>query len=199
MDNRQLDQALVERVQHGDQRAFGLLVVKHQHRLARVLSHLIQDPAEVEDVAQEAFLKAYRALPGFRGNSAFYTWLYRIGVNAAKNHLVSKRRHPPTSTSFNTEDAETFEDGEQLRDMATPENILASRQLGETVNRAMDALPRDLCTAISLRELDGLSYAEIAQVMECPIGTVRSRVFRAREAVAEQLRPLLNSAPEKRW
>ena len=199
MDNRQLDQALVERVQHGDQRAFGLLVVKHQHKLGRVLSRLIHDPAEVEDVAQEAFLKAYRALPGFRGNSAFFTWLYRIGINAAKNHLVSKRRHPPTSTSFNAEDAETFEDGEQLRDMATPENILASRQLGETVNRAMEALPRDLCTAISLRELDGLSYAEIALAMECPVGTVRSRVFRAREAIAEQLRPLLNSAPDKRW
>jgi RNA polymerase sigma-70 factor (ECF subfamily) len=199
MGDRELDQVLVERVQKGDKQAFGLLVTKYQRKLARLLSRLIRDPAEVEDVAQETFIKAYRALPSFRGESAFYTWLYRIGVNAAKNYLVSQGHRAPTSTVFDAEDAENFESGELLRDMNTPESLLATRQIGDTVNQAMDALPEDLRTAIMLRELDGLSYEEIAEVMGCPIGTVRSRIFRAREAVAGKLRPLLDTAPDKRW
>lgn len=199
MGDRELDQILVERVQRGDKQAFGLLVVKYQRKLARLLSRLIRDPAEVEDVAQEAFLKAYRALPSFRGDSAFYTWLYRIGVNTAKNYLVSQGRRAPTSTEFDSEEAETFEDGDQLRDMNTPEHLMATRQIGETVNAAMEALPEELRTAIMLRELEGLSYEEIAEIMDCPIGTVRSRIFRAREAVAEKLKPLLDTAPDKRW
>ncbi len=199
MGDRELDQALVERVQRGDKQAFGLLVAKYQRKLARLLSRLIRDPAEVEDVAQETFIKAYRALPSFRGDAAFYTWLYRIGVNAAKNYLMTQGRRAPTSTDFNNEEAENFDSGEQLRDMNTPEHLLATRQIGDTVNQAMDALPEELRTAIMLRELDGLSYEEIAEVMGCPIGTVRSRIFRAREAVAGKLRPLLDTAPDKRW
>lgn len=199
MSDREADQLLVERVQQGDQQAFGLLVSKYQRRLARLISRLVRDPAEVEDVAQEAFIKAYRALPGFRGESAFYTWLYRIGINTAKNYLAARGRRAPTTTEFDTEEAETFDDGEQLRDQNTPERILMSKQIGATVNAAMDALPEDLRQAIVLREIDGLSYEEIAQVMACPIGTVRSRIFRAREAIAEKLRPLLDIAPDKRW
>ncbi|MBP9218045.1 MAG: RNA polymerase sigma factor RpoE [Sterolibacterium sp.] len=199
MSDREADQLLVERVQQGDQQAFGLLVSKYQRRLARLISRLVRDPAEVEDVAQEAFIKAYRALPGFRGESAFYTWLYRIGINTAKNYLAARGRRAPTTTEFDTEEAETFDDGEQLRDQNTPERILMSKQIGATVNAAMEALPEDLRQAIVLREIDGLSYEEIAQVMACPIGTVRSRIFRAREAIAEKLRPLLDIAPDKRW
>jgi RNA polymerase sigma-70 factor (ECF subfamily) len=199
MGDREVDQALVERAQRGDKQAFGLLVSKYQRKLVRLLSRLIRDPAEVEDVAQEAFIKAYRALPSFRGDSAFYTWLYRIGVNTAKNYLVSQGRRAPTSTDVGSEEAETFEDGEQLRDINTPEHILLSKQIGETVNSAMEALPEELRTAIMLREIEGLSYEEIATIMDCPIGTVRSRIFRAREAVADRLRPLLDTAPDKRW
>jgi len=199
VSDREADQLLVERVQQGDQQAFGLLVSKYQRRLARLISRLVRDPAEVEDVAQEAFIKAYRALPGFRGESAFYTWLYRIGINTAKNYLAARGRRAPTTTEFDTEEAETFDDGEQLRDQNTPERILMSKQIGATVNAAMEALPEDLRQAIVLREIDGLSYEEIAQVMACPIGTVRSRIFRAREAIAEKLRPLLDIAPDKRW
>ena len=199
MSDRQLDHLLVVRVQQGDQRAFGLLVTKYQGRLGRLLSRLIRDPAEAEDVAQEAFLKAYRAMPGFRGDSAFYTWLYRIGVNTAKNHLVSQGRRAPTSTEFDAEEAELFEDGEQLRDMNTPEHLMATRQIGIAVDSAMEALPEELRLAIMLRELEGLSYEEIADIMACPIGTVRSRIFRAREAIAEKLRPMLDIAPDKRW
>ncbi|MBI4755141.1 MAG: RNA polymerase sigma factor RpoE [Betaproteobacteria bacterium] len=199
MGDRQVDQALVERAQRGDKQAFGLLVSKYQRKLVRLLSRLIRNPAEVEDVAQEAFIKAYRALPSFRGDSAFYTWLYRIGVNTAKNYLVSQGRRAPTSTEFDSEEAESFEDGGQLRDINTPERVLMSKQIGETVNSAMEALPEELRTAISLREIEGLSYEEISQIMECPIGTVRSRIFRAREAIAEKLRPLLDTAPDKRW
>jgi RNA polymerase sigma-70 factor (ECF subfamily) len=187
------------RAQRGDKQAFGLLVSKYQRKLARLLSRLIRDPAEVEDVAQETFIKAYRALPTFRGDSAFYTWLYRIGVNTAKNYLVSQGRRAPTSTEFDSEEAEGFDEGEQLRDSNTPERILQSKQVGETVNAAMEALPDELRTAIMLREIEGLSYEDIARIMDCPIGTVRSRIFRAREAVAERLRPLLDTAPDKRW
>lgn len=199
MGEREVDQQLVVRAQRGDKQAFGLLVSKYQRKLARLLSRLIRDPAEVEDVAQETFIKAYRALPTFRGDSAFYTWLYRIGVNTAKNYLVSQGRRAPTSTEFDSEEAEGFDEGEQLRDSNTPERILQSKQVGETVNAAMEALPEELRTAIMLREIEGLSYEDIARIMDCPIGTVRSRIFRAREAVAEKLRPLLDTAPDKRW
>lgn len=199
MGERDVDLLLVERVQRGDKQAFGLLVSKYQRKLARLIARLVRDPAEVEDVTQEAFIKAYRALGNFRGESAFYTWLYRIGVNTAKNHLASQGRRAPTSTEFDAEDAEGFESAELLRDMNTPEHLLATRQIGETVSRAMEALPEELRTAITLRELEGLSYEEIAEIMDCPIGTVRSRIFRAREAVAEQLRPLLDGVQNKRW
>lgn len=199
MSDREIDQQLVERVQRGDKQAFGLLVAKYQRKLARLLSRLIRDPAEVEDVAQETFIKAYRALPSFRGDSAFYTWLYRIGINTAKNFLVSQGRRAPTTTEFDSEEAETFDDGEQLRDINTPERLMMTKQIGETVNGAMEALPEELKTAIVLREIEGLSYEEIASIMECPIGTVRSRIFRAREAISEKLKPLLDTAPNKRW
>lgn len=199
MSDREVDQQLVERVQRGDKQAFGLLVAKYQRKLARLLSRLIRDPAEVEDIAQETFIKAYRALPSFRGDSAFYTWLYRIGINTAKNFLVSQGRRAPTTTDFDSEEAETFEDGDQLRDINTPERLMMTRQIGDTVNAAMEALPEELKTAIVLRELEGLSYEEIATIMDCPIGTVRSRIFRAREAISEKLKPLLDTAPNKRW
>lgn len=199
MSEREVDQVLVERAQGGDQRAFDQLVSKYQRKLGRLLSRFIRDPAEVEDVSQEAFIKAYRALPSFRGDSAFYTWLYRIGINTAKNYLVAQGRRAPTSTEFDSEEAENFEDASQLRDINTPESLLLSKQIGQTVNSAMDALPDELRTAIVLREIDGLSYEEIAAIMNCPIGTVRSRIFRAREAVAAKLRPLLDIAPDRRW
>lgn len=199
MSEREIDQLLVERAQKGEKHAFELLVAKYQRKLVRLLSRFIRDSAEVEDVAQEAFIKAYRALPSFRGDSAFYTWLYRIGINTAKNYLVAQGRRAPTSTGFDSEEAETFDDGDQLRDINTPESMLHSKQIGETVNAAMEALPEELRTAITLREIEGLSYEEIAQMMNCPIGTVRSRIFRAREAVAAKLRPLLDISPDRRW
>jgi RNA polymerase sigma-70 factor (ECF subfamily) len=199
VSDRDIDQQLVERVQRGDKAAFDLLVSKYQRKIFRLLSRLIRDAAEVEDVAQEAFIKAYRALPNFRGDSAFYTWLYRIAINTAKNHLVSQGRRAPTSTETEIEDAETFDDGEHLRDLNTPEAMLASRQVADAVNRAVERLPEDLRTAVVLRELEGLSYEEIAETMNCPIGTVRSRIFRAREAIAEELRPVLSTTKDKRW
>ena len=199
MSDRDIDQQLVERVQRGDKAAFDLLVVKYQRKIFRLLSRLIRDTAEIEDVAQEAFVKAYRALPNFRGDSAFYTWLYRIAINTAKNYLVSQGRRAPTSTQADVEDAETFDDGDHLRDLNTPDSMLVTKQVGEAVNRAIDTLPEDLRTAIVLRELEGLSYEEIAESMQCPIGTVRSRIFRAREAIALELRPILDTAKDKRW
>ena len=199
MGDREVDQQLVERAQRGDKRAFELLVAKYQRKLGRLLSRLVRDPAEVEDVTQEAFIKAYRALPSFRGESAFYTWLYRIGINTAKNYLVAMGRRAPTSTGFDHEEAENFEDAEQLRDTATPENELIGKQIAATVNRAMEQLPEDLRTAITLREIEGLSYEEIAAAMDCPIGTVRSRIFRAREAIAAELRPMLGTDENRRW
>jgi RNA polymerase sigma-70 factor (ECF subfamily) len=199
MSEREIDQLLVERAQAGDKHAFELLVAKYQRKLARLLSRFIRDAAEVDDVAQEAFIKAYRALPSFRGDSAFYTWLYRIGINTAKNYLVAQGRRAPTSTEFDAQEAESFEDADQLRDINTPESLLQSKQIGETINAAMDGLPDELRSAIVLREIDGLSYEEIAEAMSCPIGTVRSRIFRAREAVAEKLRPLLDTAADRRW
>jgi len=199
MSDREVDQQLVERAQRGEKHAFELLVSKYQRKLARLLSRFIRDPTEVEDVTQEAFIKAYRALPTFRGDSAFYTWLYRIGINTAKNYLVALGRRAPTSTEFDSEEAEGFEEGEQLRDLNTPENELMSRQVAETVNRTLAELPEELRTAISLREIEGLSYEDIAEAMSCPIGTVRSRIFRAREAIAEKLRPLLGTRGDRRW
>src|SRR5438309_6826677 len=185
------DLSLVRRVQRGDKGAFDALVLKYQHKLVKLVMRYVRNPAEAEDVVQEAFIKAYRALPQFRGDSAFYTWLYRIGINTAKNYLVTQGRRAPTSTEADAEEAETFDDGEHLRDINTPESMLATKQIAETVNIAMDALPDELRTAITLREIEGLSYDEIAEMMACPIGTVRSRIFRAREAIAEKLRPLL--------
>ncbi|MSQ48962.1 MAG: RNA polymerase sigma factor RpoE [Betaproteobacteria bacterium] len=199
MTERAVDQQLVERAQRGDKRAFELLVEKYQHKLARLLSRLIRDPGEVEDVTQEAFVKAYRALPSFRGDSAFYTWLYRIGINTAKNYLVAMARRTPTSTQIDAEEAESYESGEQLRDINTPESLLLSKEIAATVNLAIESLPEELRAAIQLRELEGMSYEEIAKLMDCPIGTVRSRIFRAREVIAERLKPLLDTATDKRW
>jgi RNA polymerase sigma-70 factor (ECF subfamily) len=196
---RECDQLLVERVQAGEKQAFDLLVSKYQRRLMRLLSRIVHDPAEAEDVVQETFIKAYRALRHFRGDSAFYTWLYRIGINTAKNFLVMQGRRTPTSTDTDAEQAEVFDDGEHLRDINTPESMLASKQIAQTVNAAMEALPVDLRTAIALREIEGLSYEEISAIMACPIGTVRSRIFRAREVIAERLKPLLDLPIDKRW
>ena len=199
MSDREIDQQLVERAQRGDKQAFELLVQKYQRKLARLLARFIRDPAEVEDVTQEAFIKAYRALPAFRGDSAFYTWLYRIGINTAKNYLVAMGRRAPTATEFDSEEAEGFDDGDQLRDINTPESMLMSKEIASTVNDTMDRLPEELRTAITLREIEGLSYEEIATIMNCPIGTVRSRILRAREAIAERLRPLLDTRKDQRW
>jgi RNA polymerase sigma-70 factor (ECF subfamily) len=199
MSDRDIDQQLVERAQRGDKRAFELLVEKYQRKLGRLLARFIRDPAEVEDVTQEAFIKAYRALPAFRGDSAFYTWLYRIGINTAKNYLMALGRRAPTSTEVDAEDAEGFEDGEQLRDINTPESMLLSKEIAATVNAAIEELPEELRTAIQLREIEGMSYEDIARIMDCPIGTVRSRIFRAREAIAERLRPLLDTRKDQRW
>jgi RNA polymerase sigma-70 factor (ECF subfamily) len=199
MSEREIDRQLVTRAQHGDKQAFNLLVVKYQRKLARLLSRFIRDPAEVEDVTQEAFIKAYRALPAFRGDSAFYTWLYRIGINTAKNYLMAMGRRAPTSTEVEAEEAEGFEEGEQLRDINTPESLLLSNEIAETVNSTIEKLPEELRKAIQMREIEGMSYEDIAQAMDCPIGTVRSRIFRAREAIAEQLRPLLGTSKDKRW
>lgn len=197
--SREIDQALVERAQRGDQKAFGMLVDKYQRKLGRLLSRMVRDQAEVEDVVQESFIKAYRALPNFRGDSAFYTWLYRIGINTAKNYLVSMGRRPQISQDVEIEDAENFEDSEELRTAETPETEMMTKEIAKTVNETMMALPDELRTAITLRELEGLSYEEIASLMNCPIGTVRSRIFRARETIATKLRPLLDTPDDKRW
>jgi RNA polymerase sigma-70 factor (ECF subfamily) len=199
MSDREIDRQLVERAQQGDKKAFGLLVEKYQRKLARLLSRFIRDQAEVEDVTQEAFIKAYRALPAFRGDSAFYTWLYRIGINTAKNYLMALGRRAPTSTEVEAEEAEGYDEGEQLRDINTPESLLLSNEIAETVNATIEKLPEELRKAIQMREIEGMSYEDIAQAMDCPIGTVRSRIFRAREAIAEQLRPLLGTSKDKRW
>jgi len=199
VSERDIDQQLVERAQRGDKRAFELLVEKYQRKLARLVSRLVRDPGEVEDVTQEAFIKAYRALPSFRGDSAFYTWLYRIGINTAKNYLAALGRRAPTSTEVEAEEAEGFESGELLRDINTPESLLLTKEIGNTVNAAIESLPEELRSAIQLRELEGMSYEDISKLMDCPIGTVRSRIFRAREAIAERLKPLLDQAKDKRW
>jgi len=167
--------------------------------LGRLLSRMIRDQSEIEDVVQESFIKAYRALPNFRGDSAFYTWLYRIGINTAKNYLVSMGRRPTVSNDIEIEDAENFEDGNELRTTETPESSMMTKQIAQTVNDTVESLPEELRTAITLREIEGLSYEEIATIMSCPIGTVRSRIFRARETIALKLRPLLDTPENKRW
>ncbi|MEE8288082.1 MAG: RNA polymerase sigma factor RpoE [Nitrosomonadaceae bacterium] len=200
MGDREIDQQLVERAQRGDKQAFDLLVIKYQRKLARLLSQFIRDAAEVEDVTQETFIKAYRSLSSFRGESAFYTWLYRIGINAAKNFLVAqKRRASNTTNGFDIGDAENFEEGSQLRELNTPESELMSRQIAQTVHQTLQALPEELRTAITLREIEGLSYEEIANIMNCPTGTVRSRIFRAREAIADKLQSVMEIGKDKRW
>ncbi len=191
MGNETTDQALVERVQRGDRAAFDLLVLKYQHRIVKLVSRYVYDGTEALDVAQEAFLKAWRALPNFRGDSAFYTWLYRIAINTAKNHLVAQSRRP-ASHGLDLQDPEQYEMDARLADTDTPERLLLTEEIRQTVIRAIDELPDELRTAIMLRELEGLTYEEIAEAMECPIGTVRSRIFRAREAIDDKLRPLLD-------
>jgi RNA polymerase sigma-70 factor (ECF subfamily) len=190
LEQREIDQQLVERVQRGDKTAFDLLVRKYQFRLAKLVSRYVSDRAEVEDVTQEAFIKAYRALKGFRGESAFYTWLYRIAINTAKNYLVSMGRRPPRS-DIDAEEAEGLTNGTELREINTPESSMLRDEIAETVRKTIETLPEDLRTAITLREFDGLSYDEIASIMDCPIGTVRSRIFRAREAIDNELKPLI--------
>ena len=191
MGDNNVDQALVERVQNGDKKAFDILVQKYQYRLTKLISRYVYDQSEVMDVAQEAFIKAYRALPSFRGESAFYTWLYRIGVNTAKNYLVSQGRRPP-SVDIDAEEAGYLEGESELKEYATPEHLLVRDEIENTVHSAIEKLPEDLRTAITLRELDGLSYEEIAERMNCPVGTVRSRIFRAREVINSRLKPLLD-------
>ena len=185
------DRELVERVQRGERKAFDLLMLKYQHRIAKLIARYIQDPSEVLDVAQEAFMKAYRAIPKFRGDSAFYTWMYRIAINTAKNHLAAQARRPRES-GVDVADLEQFDGIPELKEYVTPEGLALTEEIQQTVIAAIDALPEDLKVAISLRELEGLSYEDIARVMECPIGTVRSRIFRAREAINARLEPLLD-------
>jgi RNA polymerase sigma-70 factor (ECF subfamily) len=186
-------------VQKGDKRAFDLLVLKYQRKIMRLLSRMLNNHAEVEDIAQETFIKAYRALPQFRGDSAFYTWLYRIAINTARNWLSSNQRKMLVSDTFETKDGETFSQSDNLIDIDTPESRMVSSEIAQTVNKAIEDLPEDLRTAIVLREIEGLSYEEIAQTMECPIGTVRSRIFRAREAIAARLKPVLGQDNDRRW
>ncbi len=184
------DRALIRRVQQGDRSAFDLLVVKYQHKILNLVMRYVRDPADAMDVVQEAFIKAYRAAPSFRGDSAFYTWMYRIAINTAKNHLVAAKRRP-MSMDFDLQDAETFDGFSDLRDIDTPERLALTNEIGEAVNEAIDGLPDELRTAILLREIEGMSYEEIAQTMDCPVGTVRSRIFRAREAIDKRVGPLL--------
>jgi RNA polymerase sigma-70 factor (ECF subfamily) len=187
---READQVLVERVQRGDKKAFDLLVLKYQHKVANLISRYVRDQAEVLDVTQEAFIKAYRALSNFRGDSAFYTWLYRIAINTAKNYLAAQARRPP-GDDIEAETAEQMDLGGRLKETGTPERMALQREIAQTIQAALDELPDDLRTAIMLRELEGLTYEEIAQAMDCPIGTVRSRIFRAREAIDVKLKPLM--------
>ena len=189
MSAEQSDLALVERVQHGDRAAFDVLVLRYQHKVLKLVMRYIRDAMEAEDVAQDAFIKAYRALPSFRGDSAFYTWLYRIAINTAKNALVSSKRRP-LDYDLDLQDPEQYEMHARLKDDETPEHLLLTDEIRETVNGAMGELPEDLRTAIVLREIDGLSYEEIAAAMDCPVGTVRSRIFRAREAIDKKLRQI---------
>ena len=190
--SQQMDRELVQRVQDGDSAAFDLLVRKYQHRIVALIGRYVADWSECQDVAQEAFLRAYRAIGSFRGDAQFYTWLHRIAVNTAKNHLVASNRRPPTG-DIDVADAEQFDSGIRLRDNDTPERELMRQQMEQTVMRAVEALPEELRVAITLREVEGMSYEEIAEKMDCPIGTVRSRIFRARDAIDEQLRPIMDN------
>jgi len=199
MSEQDIDRQLVERARNGDKRAFDLLVQKYHRRLMRLLSRMVRNQEEVEDIAQETFIKAYRALPQFRGDAAFYTWLYRIGVNTARNFLSSKRRQMPTISDQAMNDDDDVDERIVAQDINTPESMLLSKQVAMAVNEAVEALPEELRTAITLREMEGLSYEEIAEMMVCPIGTVRSRIFRAREAIAAKLRPILGTTGDTRW
>ena len=195
---RAVDQKLVEKAQKGDKKAFGMLVEKYQRRLTRLLSRMVRDQSEIEDIVQDSFIKAYRAINNFRGDSAFYTWLYRIGINTAKNHLVKLGKRPKAMNEVDIEEIENFEDAPDLRSQDTPESSMMSSQIVTAVNQTIESLPGELKQAISYREMDGLSYEEISEIMKCPIGTVRSRIFRAREAIAEKLKPLIETT-NKRW
>ncbi len=185
------DQELVRRVKRGDRVAFDLLFSRYQHKILNLIGRYVRNPEEVEDVAQEAFIKAFRALPRFRGDSAFYTWLYRIAINTAKNHLVARSRRPP-GQDVDIDDAQFMDGADQLRQGESPEAALARDELSDVIDGAISQLPEDLRSAVTLREFDGLSYEQIAEIMDCPVGTVRSRIFRAREAIDERIRPLLN-------
>jgi len=190
MSEADVDAELVKRVQKGDKKAFDMLVVKYQQRIMNLISRFVRDQDEVMDISQEAFIKAYRALPNFRGDSAFYTWLYRIAINTAKNFLVSQGRRPP-GTDIDSSDAEQYEAGDALRDSGSPERLMFRDEIKDLIFKTIDELPEDLRTAIMLREIDGLSYEEIAESMDCPVGTVRSRIFRARDAIDQKIAPLL--------
>jgi RNA polymerase sigma-70 factor, ECF subfamily len=193
------DLLIVQRVQAGDKLAFNLLVNKYHRRVARLLTRMVRNQEDIEDIVQETFIKAYRAIGNFRGDSAFYTWIYRIAINTAKNLLVTQGRRPSTLKESNDGDSETFEDNPALSNIDTPESLYQTKQIGEAVNEAMSALPEELRSAIVMREIDGLSYEEIAAAMDCPIGTVRSRIFRARESIATKIKPLLEPKGSKRW
>jgi RNA polymerase sigma-70 factor (ECF subfamily) len=193
MSEQELDLELVKRVQQGDKNAFNLLVAKYQNRIASLISRYVSNQSDIADVAQEAFIKAYRALPNFRGDSAFYTWLYRIAVNCSKNYLVTQGRKPPAN-DIDAEEAELYDNAEPLRSNASPENLLLSDEVKAVIYQTIDGLPDDLKTAITLREIEGMSYEEIAVIMDCPVGTVRSRIFRAREAIDNNLNPLIGES-----
>jgi RNA polymerase sigma-70 factor (ECF subfamily) len=199
MTEREKDQNLVQRVQRGDKVAFEMLFTKYQRRVSRLVARFVRSEAEVEDIVQESFIKAYRALASFRGDSAFYTWLYRIAVNTAKNHLVSASKRPISLSQFEKNDDDDFQEDVFMSDAATPESELITKQIAETVNKSMNELPADLREAIMLREIEGMSYEDIADAMGCPIGTVRSRIFRAREAISEKIKPMLDVGEGKRW
>ena len=202
MSDREIDLLLVERVREGDKQAFGLLVEKYRRKLLRLLSRMVRDQDEIEDIAQETFIRAYRALPKFRSDAQFYTWLYRIAINTAKKFLLELKRDPTVSQSTlerRSEEDETFQPKSEPSTDETPESVLAAKEIGQAVNAVLDALPVDLRQAITLREMDGLSYEEIAEVMNCPVGTVRSRIFRAREAVSIRIKPMLEKQTSKRW
>jgi RNA polymerase sigma-70 factor (ECF subfamily) len=199
MTERDADLLLVERVRKGDKRAFELLMEKYRRKIGRLLSRMVRDPEEVEDIAQETFIKAYRALPQFRGDAAFYTWLYRIAVNTAKNYLAARNRNMLAVSDVVGEDEEGGEERYAAPDIDTPDAQLLSKQIAYAVNEAVEALPEELRTAITLREIEGMSYEDIATFMGCPIGTVRSRIFRAREAIAAKLRPILGTSEDQRW
>lgn len=199
MTDRDADLLLVERVRNGDKRAFELLMEKYRRKIGRLLSRMVRDPEEVEDIAQETFIKAYRALPQFRGDAAFYTWLYRIAVNTAKNYLAARNRNMLSVSDVVGDDEEGGDERYAAPDINTPDAQLLSKQIAYAVNEAVEALPEELRTAITLREIEGMSYEDIANFMGCPIGTVRSRIFRAREAIAAKLRPILGTSEDQRW